>query len=351
MGRATRREHVTTTSHPHGAAPPSTLAAPLGPTCEVGPSPADQAPRAAPRAARAQGPSQLATQLTAWQPTRLICEPQGASRAVNPRTPASHGVWRVRHPLPAVAPRTRRTPLVTTSSPYRTASPLPAGIFVAGGLQKIPAFDGLSAVVGSKIGATTGYAPTPEVAKLALAIAIFLEAVGGLAFVAGAEKLGAQMVVAFLAAITPIMHNPRCVARGGGGGCGRRCGPARGGGGGLTGLAAPHASWLGRGANLRVLHSECAPPAPSVSSLLPLHPHPPSPLRSLARLRPRPVQRPGGPGAAERDHRHHEERRAHRRVPVRHRQPVGGRGEEGQGELSAAVWGALGGCPASRPLV
>lgn len=58
-----------------------------------------------------------------------------------------------------------------------------------------------------QIAATGFYTPTAEVAKLCLAIAIFLEAAGGLLFALGFEKWGAGLIIAFLAAVTPIMHN------------------------------------------------------------------------------------------------------------------------------------------------
>ena len=65
-------------------------------------------------------------------------------------------------------------------------------------MSKLQAFDKMSGVVGSAIAKTGLYSPTPEVAKLCLAIAVALELIGALLFVVGKEKMGARMLALFL---------------------------------------------------------------------------------------------------------------------------------------------------------
>jgi len=120
----------------------------------------------------------------------------------------------------------------------------PAALFLASGLNKIPAFDALVGEVQHKVrfrrsrskegvaprgrpptsapplprpspaahvpaqtAATGLYNPPVEVAKLMLAVAVGLEVVGGLALLAG-SAVGPWCLMAFLLAVTPIMHNP-----------------------------------------------------------------------------------------------------------------------------------------------
>ena len=75
-----------------------------------------------------------------------------------------------------------------------------------GGLNKIPAFDGLATAVGSKF-AALGLPLPPHVAAAALAIAVFLEVAGGVALSLGMERIGATLIALFLLAITPVMHS------------------------------------------------------------------------------------------------------------------------------------------------
>ena len=65
----------------------------------------------------------------------------------------------------------------------------------------------LLALPPSQIAATGVYNPPTEVAKLLLAAAVALEIIGGLALLAG-STLGPLCLMAFLVAVTPIMHNP-----------------------------------------------------------------------------------------------------------------------------------------------
>ena len=83
-------------------------------------------------------------------------------------------------------------------------------IFFASGAMKLQNFDNMSVVVGGAITATGLYTPTPEVAKLCLAVAVMLELVGGAMFLLGKEKLGAHLLAAFLLLVRAYVRTPVC---------------------------------------------------------------------------------------------------------------------------------------------
>jgi hypothetical protein len=79
-------------------------------------------------------------------------------------------------------------------------------IFVGAGVMHVQNFAGTSAFAQSKLAATplNNFVPiTPEIAKVALAVVVFLQLAGSALFILGREKLGATMMLAFLALVRP----------------------------------------------------------------------------------------------------------------------------------------------------
>ena len=89
--------------------------------------------------------------------------------------------------------------------PHHSSQHVLTAIFIAAGYDKIKGgiagFDATVPFVQGKIAATGLYNPSFDVAKLMYAIATSLEFFGGLLLLIGAEKLGATLLLCFLAAV------------------------------------------------------------------------------------------------------------------------------------------------------